>query len=375
MIRDVLRASDEASFTELVQGTNLKKDEDFRSGQWSGVPLRGCDIRGYDFSGSRMINCDMTDALIAGAHFDKVEIDRIVPNAPLDPQRTQLCRAKDWGEHVRTWVRAPHNLSDRHLRTGAVFQDAPFAAEMVVVPSGTYLQGDETKPVDGLNRREVTIAHRLAVGRYPVTFEEWDYFVDKTGRQQLGNAKWGLGNRRADDEGWGRGRRPVINVTWLEITENYLPWINEKLGLSGANAYRLLTESEWEYCCRAGTETAYSFGDTIAKDQAQYSDREIGSATHTVEIGRFPSNAWGLHDMHGNVWEWCQDVSHKDYRDAPDDGSACVYMADRHNGSRVFRGGSWYDISQFLRSAFRGNDHLVNRGKHLGFRLARTLNP
>ena len=120
MIRRVLRADDQASFTDLVGDINLNPKVDFRSAQWSGVPFVGCDIRGFDFTGSRMINCDMADALIAEARFDKVEIDRIIPNALLDPQRTQLRRAEDWAEHVNSWVRAPQQLSDRHLRTGAI---------------------------------------------------------------------------------------------------------------------------------------------------------------------------------------------------------------------------------------------------------------
>jgi formylglycine-generating enzyme required for sulfatase activity len=239
---------------------------------------------------------------------------------------------------------------------------------MVVVPSGTYLQGDETKPVDGIVRREVTIAHRLAVGRFPVTFEDWDLCHDDNG------------TKHKPKTDWDRGRHPVMKVSWDDITKDYLPWLNGRLGLSGGNGYRLLSEAEWEYCCRAGTETAFSFGDTISTDQANYDGNytfgngKKGEYRHrTTEVGSFPSNAWGLHDMHGNVWEWCQDPYHADYKDAPANGMAREETADKARTARVLRGGSWDRNPRYLRSANRIGNQPGLRFSLIGFRLARTL--
>jgi formylglycine-generating enzyme required for sulfatase activity len=235
------------------------------------------------------------------------------------------------------------------------------APVMVALPTGDYLQGDETKKVDGLYRRKVTIGYHLAVGKFEVTFAEWDACVDDGGCKH-----------KPKDE-WGRGRQPAINASWNDITKEYLPWLNRKLGLTGERRYRLLTEAEWEYAARAGTTTAYSFGDRISKKQAQFSEGSWGSAKQTVKAGSFPSNAFGLHDMHGNVWEWVEDAWVDNYNGAPSDGSART-SADT-SVSRVVRGGSWYYLPRYLRSAFRVRTHPDNRYGYLGFRLARTLNP
>jgi formylglycine-generating enzyme required for sulfatase activity len=137
-------------------------------------------------------------------------------------------------------------------------------------------------------------------------------------------------------------------------------WLSQKTGRS----YRLLSEAEWEYCCRAGTHTKYAFGDTTRNDQAQFAKGK------TVEVGAFPANAWGLHDMHGNVWEWCDDHWHTDYNGAPQDGSA---WQDGDASLRVLRGGSWHSRAGSLRSAHRIRMHPNNRTKGIGFRLSRTV--
>ena len=209
-------------------------------------------------------------------------------------------------------------------------------------------------------QREIAIGYRLAVGRFPVTFEEWDVCY----------ADGGAKNHPKTD--WGRGRQPAINASWTDITRDYLPWLNRKLDLSEFTAYRLLTEAEWEYCCRAGTKTAYSFGDHITSEQALFSEVEPGSTKQTIEVGTFPGNAWGLHDMHGNVWEWCQDAYVDNYTEAPKNGTS----VDRTGKKilRVLRGGSWDNLPQNLRSADRDGGQPVIRYPNSGFRLARTLN-
>ncbi|MGH6815312.1 MAG: formylglycine-generating enzyme family protein, partial [Hyphomicrobiaceae bacterium] len=192
-------------------------------------------------------------------------------------------------------------------------------------------------------------------GRFAVTFAEWDAAV----------AAGGVKHKPAD-QGRGRGRRPVINVSWEEDAKSYATWLLNKTG----KEYRLLSEAEWEYCCRAGTTTKYAFGDTISKSQAQFSEGSYGSAKSTAEVGKFAPNAWGLHDMHGNVWEWCEDNWHPNYQGAPDNGSV---WSGGDTSLRVVRGGSWGSDPRFLRSACRDRFPSGLRFANVGFRVARTL--
>ena len=234
------------------------------------------------------------------------------------------------------------------LRPGRVFRDCKdVCPEMVVLPSGEFMMGsneyDDEKPA-----RRVTIARPFAVGKFEVTFTEWDACVAGGGcKHQPG------------DENWGRGKRPVINVSWYDAKE-YMGWLSRKTGKS----YRLLSEAEWEYAARAGTTTRYSFGDAISKAQAQF------RADKTVEVGSFPANRFGLHDMHGNVWEWVEDNWHPNYQGAPVDGS--VWQSGDVS-LRVLRGGSWAYDPQNLRSAIRYWDRPDYRRLNIGFRVARTL--
>jgi formylglycine-generating enzyme required for sulfatase activity len=151
----------------------------------------------------------------------------------------------------------------------------------------------------------------------------------------------------------------VINVSWHDAKE-YVAWLSGKTG----KTYRLLTEAEWEYAARAGTTTKYAFGDTITQSQAQF----LTSSTATV--GSFPANRFGLHDMHGNVLEWCEDNWHADYNGAPQDGSV---WAGGDASLRVQRGGSWAHYPDDLRSAHRDLDSTDDRDNVIGFRVARTL--
>ena len=171
---------------------------------------------------------------------------------------------------------------------------------------------------------------------------------------------------RVDDEGWGRDRRPVINVSWDDAQE-YVRWLSDQTGAT----YRLLTEAEWEYAARAGTSTAYPWGNEIGSGQANCWD--CGSQwdrEKTAPAGSFPANAWGLHDMHGNVWEWVADCWNESYLGAPSDGSA------RLRGEcsrRVLRGGSWHIEPWLLRSAYRNGYGSDNGYFNIGLRVARTL--
>jgi formylglycine-generating enzyme required for sulfatase activity len=170
------------------------------------------------------------------------------------------------------------------------------------------------------------------------------------------------------DNGWGRGLRPVINVTWNDA-QRYAAWFSKVTG----KFYRLLSEAEWEYAARAGAHTAYSWGDEVGKGNAHCDD--CGSsrdAGQTTPVGSFAANAFGIHDMHGNVWEWVEDCYHRNYSGAPTDGSAwtsgdCNY--------RVARGGSWNDEAGYSRSARRYKVATGYRNLDTGFRVGRALNP
>jgi formylglycine-generating enzyme required for sulfatase activity len=231
------------------------------------------------------------------------------------------------------------------------FKDIDTGPEMVVIPAGEFTMGSSDGDSNEKPPHEVTIKAPFAVCRFAVTFAEWDAA--------------GL-PRKPGDKGWGRGRRPVVSVSW-EDARAYANWLSQQTG----KAYRLLNESEWEYCCRAGTTTEFAFGDTITHQQAQFSEGRIGSVKQTVEVGTFPSNAWGLYDVHGNVSEWCEDNWHPDYQGAPQDGSV---WADGSLSRRVLRGGSWGDmLSDYLRAASRSWRVPTDRDSSIGFRLARTL--
>ena len=166
--------------------------------------------------------------------------------------------------------------SESMKMVGHAFRDCEDCPEMVVVPEGTFMMGSNSDAADSDEKpvHKVTISYRFAVGKYEVTFREWDACVAAGGC-----------NHRADDEGWGRGSRPVIRVSWHDAKE-YVKWLSRKTG----EAYRLLSESEWEYVARAGTTTAYHFGSSISPGQANY-DENIGK---TVAVGSYPPNAFGL---------------------------------------------------------------------------------
>jgi formylglycine-generating enzyme required for sulfatase activity len=234
------------------------------------------------------------------------------------------------------------------------FKECNNCPEMVVVPAGKFMMGSnderEEMPVHG-----VSISQPFAAGKFEVTFAEWDACVADRGC-----------NTRPDDMGWGRGRRPVINVSFEEIANEYLPWLSAKTG----KQYRLLTEAEWEYAARGGTATAYFWGNEVGHNRANCDG--CGSQwdnMQTAPVGSFQANAFGLHDMHGNVREWVEDNYAVSHVGAPSDGAA-------RRGSflnwHVVRGGSWDNIPWYMRSAARTYITL-ERFKIVGFRAARNL--
>jgi formylglycine-generating enzyme required for sulfatase activity len=245
---------------------------------------------------------------------------------------------------------------------GKQFRDCTRCPVMVVIPAGEFTMGSPPSEMQAEAQHRVTIAKPFAVGKFEITFDEWHDCV-KAG---------GCENYNPDDQGWGRGKRPVIDVTW-ELAKDYVTWLSRKTGKS----YRLLTEAEWEYAARAGSATRFSTGDGISPQVANYDGSGDGSGPSdknrqkTVPVGRFPPNAFGLHDMHGNVDEWVEDCWHTDYTaDAPTDGSAWL---TGDCGGRVLRGGSWGDSDSELRSAARTSEFKDESSYQDGFRVARDL--
>ncbi|MGY0793151.1 SUMF1/EgtB/PvdO family nonheme iron enzyme [Azospirillum argentinense] len=231
--------------------------------------------------------------------------------------------------------------------------------EMATIPAGSFRMGcvdnskdcfDWEKPV-----HTVTVA-AFEMGKHEVTFDHWDACVADGGCTHV-----------PGDQGWGRGTRPVINVSWDDI-QTYLAWLNRKTG----KRYRLPSEAEWEYAARAGSETTYWWGNAVGSGNANCSG--CGSRwddKQTAPVGSFKSNRFGLHDVHGNVWEWATDCWHDSYKGAPSDGSVWTTGECR---SRVVRSGSWGNNPRNLRSADRFSVP-DGRSFNVGFRVARTLTP
>jgi formylglycine-generating enzyme required for sulfatase activity len=260
---------------------------------------------------------------------------------------------------------------------GTVFRDieAPWCPEMVVIPAGSFVMGspeaEEGRSSNEGPQHTVKFEQPFALGRYPVTFDEYDHFCTETKRKKPEgwSAYFGYGTR---DLGFNRGRRPAVNVSWQDARA-YCAWLSEQTG----QGYRLPSEAAWEYACRAGTTTPFWTGETISTEQANYcGDYTYGLGRKGEYRGRatpvdtFEPNPWGLHDMHGNVAEWCEDCWHGSYKGAQTDGSA--WLQGRRS-VRVIRGGSWTYPPGNLRSAWRGRGEPGAGSVFLGLRVSRTL--
>ena len=229
----------------------------------------------------------------------------------------------------------------------------PLTPTMVPIPAGRFSMGcqegeqgcdDDEKPAHWVQ------VPAFELGKYEVTFDEWDACVADGGC-----------THKPGDRDWGRGRRPVIDVSW-DDAQHYVTWLSRKT----AKPYRLPSEAEWEYAARAGTQTPWSFGDDekATGDYAWFGGN-AGPGTHPV--GEKRPNPWGLYDMHGNVWEWVQDNWHNGYQGAPMDGRP---WEEATSAGRVLRGGSWLNGALSLRSAYRHRDAPGARYHGYGFRLA-----
>jgi len=252
--------------------------------------------------------------------------------------------------------------SDRRYEPGETFRDCAKCPEMVVVPAGSFTMGSPQSEkgrtyYEGPQHR-VTFSQPFAVGKYAVTFDEWDACVDDGG----------CNGYKPSDADWGRGKRPVVNVSWNDA-QAYISWLKRKTGRD----YHLLSEAQREYVTRAGTTTPFWWGSTISADQANYTHGGEAKSRYryqTAPVDAFQPNPWGLYQVHGNVYEWTEDCWKDNYSNAPTDGSA---WTSENCVSRVVRGGSWETFPRYLRSAYRDRYIAVNRSTRYGFRVARTL--
>jgi formylglycine-generating enzyme required for sulfatase activity len=257
---------------------------------------------------------------------------------------------------------------ERALQPNDSFKECTACPVMTVIAAGTFTMGSPTTELGRAGsegpQHQVTIGHKFAFGRYSVTFDEWDACV----------ADGGCNGYAPGDQGWGRGTRPAVNVSWNEANA-YLAWLSQKTG----KPYRLPTEAEREYAARAGTTTPFWWGSSITTEQANYN----GNYTYgdggvrgelrgeTVPVDSFLPNPWGLFQMHGNVSEWMQDCWHDNYyTDPPTDGSAWTFPDCKQ---RVRRGGSIGSPPQVLRSAARLSGPQDKGQPFISFRVVRPL--
>ena len=248
---------------------------------------------------------------------------------------------------------------------GSTFKDCETCPDMVVIPAGRFLMG-ASKAEKGHQpaeepQHEVTVAAPLAISKYEVTFDEWEACA----------LEGGCANHRPQDSGWGRGRRPVIYVSY-DDAKAYLDWLRQKSG----KAYRLPSEAEWEFAARGGTSTPFAAGETLAPTQANFDASSLPGSRKpgtyqgtTVEVGSFPPNPYGLHDMEGNVFEWVEDCANKNHAGAPVDASPRGGDCQR----RVTKGGAWYYEAEFARPSARMSFPKGSRLNVIGFRVARTV--
>ena len=267
-------------------------------------------------------------------------------------------------ENLAAWrSRRESEFSDwRQQHPAGEIWDMPEAPRMVAIRGGTFIMGSPAGergrwPTEG-PQHEVTISHNFAVSKYPVTFDEWDACAQAGGCQSYFPA----------DEHWGRGNRPVVNVSWQDA-QAYVAWLTSRTG----HRYRLVSEAEYEYAERAGTQTPYSTGFSISPGQANFLDpASAGTGPEgrmPMPVGSFPPNRFGLYDMQGNIWEWVQDCWHDNYNKAPNDGSPWL-TGDCQR--RVVRGGGFNREAKFMRSASRYWIVGELRSALAGFRVART---
>jgi formylglycine-generating enzyme required for sulfatase activity len=246
----------------------------------------------------------------------------------------------------------PSEPSRGGAKAGEFIRDCQGCGEMVVLPAGSFDMGSNTEYENPVHR--VTIAKPFAIGRYEVTFDEWDRCVEEKGCKYP-----------ADDRGWGRGNRPVINVSWLDAKE-FVTWLSQKTG----QTYRLPSEAEWEYAARAGANTPFWWGRDVGSRQANCRECNTGAGQQTQPVGSYNPNPFGIYDTAGNAAEWVEDCWNDNFRGAPRDGSAWLAGQCR---LRVLRGGAFDSQGKYVRSTARFRYDTDVRYSANGFRVVREL--
>jgi formylglycine-generating enzyme required for sulfatase activity len=274
---------------------------------------------------------------------------------PFPPAPTKPPAAREeapQSEPRRADLPPPRTSAPVSLKPGEKFRDCAECPEMIVLAAGAFEMGatkDHERPV-----HQVTIPKPFAVGLHEVTFEQWDTCVSD------GGCKF-----KPADRGWGRGNRPVINVSWLDAKE-YVTWLSQKTG----QTYRLPTEAEWEYAARGGSSTPFWWGRTAGSRQANCRECSTGQSEQTMPVGSYKPNPFGVFDTAGNAAEWVEDCWNDGYRGAPTDGSAWLKGECR---LRVLRGGSFDSQSDYVRSNSRFRYDIDVRYSANGFRVVREL--
>ena len=214
--------------------------------------------------------------------------------------------------------------------------------EMVEIPSGTFLMGSRKRDKHSFSNeypQHEVIVPAFLMGKYPITQSQYEVV---------------MGNNPSNFKG---ANRPVECVSWFDAVE-----FCQKLSQQSGKDYRLPSEAEWEYACRAGTTKPSFLGESIARNQANY------DSSYTTDVDAFPANDFGLYDMYGNVWEWCLDTWNGNYHSAPTDGKA--WTTNGYSNARILRGGSWYDDPKCCRSACRNGSDPGRQNYRFGFRIA-----
>jgi formylglycine-generating enzyme required for sulfatase activity len=340
-IADTMRARD-AGFVDLVERAGLDKARDFQGGLITG-DLRGQNLNGFDFTGASVQgNLDLGGADLTWAIGITPEMLQAA-----DATTKRPVNLLDQGGKRPDWV---HDLGTDRFGPWVSFQvpGSDLIQRMRWCPAGAFDMGSPDSDKDAGDDEKPQ--HR-------VTFAEGFWMFDTAVSEALWTAVTGDALRRP------RGPRfPVMDIAWSEASD-FIRTLNAKLPSVDLS---LPSEAAWEYACRAGTTTRYSFGDTITKTQVCFSSGTV------VPVGSLPANDWGLHEMHGNLWEWCLDHGHGNYDNAPNDGRAWLDAAAEAAAGRVLRGGSWFGDAALARSAYRLHSSLYGR-TDVGLRCARGL--
>ncbi|MFT5693868.1 MAG: sulfatase activating formylglycine-generating enzyme [Oceanicoccus sp.] len=276
----------------------------------------------------------------------------------LEPQKKAELQESELGEQqdVTNTVQQQGVVKQQQKPTMGVgtairheLKNGGFAPQVIVVTPGEFLMGSDDKESDVSPAHSVSLRRKIAIGVYEVTFSEYDEF---TTSQSI--------HRKTDDQGWGRNRRPVINVNWSDA-KAYTQWLSDQTG----QKYRLPTEAEWEFVARSGGDSEYGLGSKLGNGDANYFNPS-GTVNSTVEVGSFSANAYNVYDMHGNVWEWVADCWTNDYSNSSADGNVNRSGDCKRRG---LRGGGWNSEVLLLRSRNRSAGLLETKSSAIGFRV------